>query len=59
MSGDKEHRFRKIAPSEIAEDPDRFQSRADYPRDTLESDLTDVRHYNEDLAGGHFRLARC
>jgi hypothetical protein len=32
----------ELPPESIAEDPARFQSRADYPRDSSESDLSDV-----------------
>lgn len=36
-----------ISPSEIGQDPDRFQSRAEYPIDARESDLSDVGGYVE------------
>ena len=37
--------------SGILSDPARFQSRAEYPRDVPETDLSDVRVFNHDFAG--------
>src|ERR1039458_3256237 len=51
MSDAKRHRHEDLPPSEIAEDPARFQSRATYPRDWMDEDLDDVRFYNLDCAG--------
>jgi len=34
----------RISPREIRQDPQRFQSRAEYPIDAMESDLTDERY---------------
>lgn len=50
MSNTGQHRFEEIPPSMISEDPDRFQSRAEYPRDWRDWDLDDVQHYNLDAA---------
>jgi hypothetical protein len=44
-------RRENLPPSEIEEDPARFQSRADYPRDWTDSDLDDVAIYNVDFGG--------
>jgi hypothetical protein len=41
----------QVPPSELFEDPDRFQSRAAYPRDWMDQDLVEVELYNSDLAG--------
>ena len=35
----------------VSEDPARFQSRAEYPRDARDSDLTDVNMFNDLFAG--------
>ena len=44
-------RILQLAPGLILEDPVRFQSRAEYPRDFRESDLNDVSGFNRDFAG--------
>lgn len=51
MSEAIRHRVNEIPPSGISEDPDRFQSRAAYPRDWMDQDLDDVEFYNSDFAG--------
>jgi hypothetical protein len=51
MSDDKLHRHEDVPPSQIAEDPARFQSRAAYPRDWMDEDLDDVKVYNIYCAG--------
>jgi hypothetical protein len=51
MSDAKPHRHDDLPPSQIAEDPARFQSRAAYPRDWMDQDLDDVEFYNVDFAG--------
>ena len=35
-----------LPPATVSEDPARFQSRAEYPRDARDSDLTDVEVFN-------------
>ena len=45
------HRHEDLPPSQIAEDPARFQSRAAYPRDWMDQDLDDVEFYNVNCAG--------
>lgn len=51
MSDATRHHLEEIPPGEISEDPNRFQSRAAYPRDWMDQDLDDVELYNSDLAG--------
>jgi hypothetical protein len=51
MSDVKTPRHEDLPPSQIAEDPARFQSRAAYPRDWMDEDLDDVEYYNVDFAG--------
>jgi hypothetical protein len=51
MSNATRHLLEEIPPSEIFEDPDRFQSRAAYPRDWMDQDLDDVQLYNSGFAG--------
>ena len=51
MSDAKLHRHEDLPPSQIAEDPARFQSRAAYPRDWMDRDLDDVEFYDVDFAG--------
>jgi len=51
MSDAKLHRHEDLPPSQIAEDPARFQSRAAYPRDWTDQDLDDAKFYNLDFAG--------
>lgn len=51
MSDAKRHRYEDLPPSQIAEDPARFQSRAAYPRDWMDEDLDSVEFYNVDCAG--------
>ena len=51
MSDAKRHRHEDLPPSQISEDPVRFQSRAAYPRDWMDEDLDDVEFYNIDFAG--------
>lgn len=45
------HRHEDLPPSQIFEDPDRFQSRAPYPRDWMDEDLDDAQFYTIDFAG--------
>ena len=51
MSDAKLHRHDDLPPSQIAEDPARFQSRAAYPRDWMDQDLDEVEFYNVNCAG--------
>ncbi len=51
MSDATRQQLEEIPPHEIFEDPDRFQSRAVYPRDWMDQDLDDVELYNSDFAG--------
>ncbi len=51
MSDAKPPRHDDLPPSQIAEDPTRFQSRAAYPRDWMDRDLDDVEFYNVEFAG--------
>ena len=51
MSDAKPHRHEDLPPSQIAEDPARFQSRAAYTRDWMDQDLDNVESYNVDFAG--------
>jgi hypothetical protein len=51
MSDAKQNRHEDIPPSQIAEDPARFQSKAAYPRDWMDEDLDHVERYNLDFAG--------
>jgi hypothetical protein len=51
MSDAKLNRHEDLPPSQIAEDPARFQSRAAYPRDWMDEDLDDVEFYDLDFAG--------
>jgi hypothetical protein len=51
MSDIQRHRVDELPPSQISEDPDRFQSRAAYPRDWMDGDLDDVEVYNVLYAG--------
>lgn len=52
MSDSKEQRkWGYLSPAQIVQDPSRFQSRAEYPIDTMPYDLGDVDEYDEDSAG--------
>ena len=51
MSHATRQQLKQIPPNDISEDPDRFQSRAAYPRDWMDQDLDDVELYNSDFAG--------
>ncbi|MGI8746656.1 MAG: hypothetical protein ACR2NN_29595 [Bryobacteraceae bacterium] len=51
MSDATRHQLEEIPPSEIFEDPARFQSRAAYPRDWMDQDLDEAELYNPDFAG--------
>ena len=44
-------RHADILPEMILEDPARFQSRAEYPRDVMDTDLSDVAVFDDDFAG--------
>jgi hypothetical protein len=44
-------RLGKLPPETVLEDPARFQSRAEYPRDQMDSDLSDVKVFDDDCAG--------
>jgi hypothetical protein len=44
-------RLGKLPPEMVLEDPARFQSRAEYPRDWTDSDLSDVNVFNDLFAG--------
>jgi len=46
MSDAKRHRLEELPPSQISEDRDRFQSRAEYRRDGSDEDLDDVQLYD-------------
>ena len=46
MSDAAQHRLEELPLSQISEDPDRFQSRAEYPRDWRDEDLADVPLYD-------------
>jgi hypothetical protein len=47
----EESRYADIPPDMVLEDSARFQSRAEYPRDWMDSDLSDVNVF-DDLAAG-------
>ena len=51
MSDVKPPRHADLPPNQIAEDPARFQSRAEYPRDPMDCDLSDVRVFDDECAG--------
>jgi hypothetical protein len=51
MSDTTRQQLTELPPGEISEDPDRFQSRAAYPRDWMDQDLDDVESYRSDYAG--------
>ena len=51
MSEVKPPRHADLPPSQIAEDPARFQSRAPYPPDWMDEDLDGVEFYDLDFAG--------
>jgi hypothetical protein len=44
-------RYADIPPDMVLEDPARFQSRAEYPRDWMDTDLSDVNGFSDLLAG--------
>jgi len=44
-------RYAELPPDMVSEDSARFQSRAEYPRDCMESDLSDVNVFNDLFAG--------
>lgn len=49
-SHSKPHRILQLPPGTVLEDPARFQSRAQYPRDAGETDLSQVDVFNHDFA---------
>ena len=44
-------RYAELPPDMVSEDSARFQSRAEYPRDWMDSDLSDVNVFNDLFAG--------
>jgi len=44
-------RYAELPPAMVSEDSARFQSRAEYPRDWMDSDLGDVSVFNDLFAG--------
>jgi hypothetical protein len=48
---EQEQRLQQLATDCIQTDPDRFQSRSEYPRDVRDWDLSDVSVFIEDCAG--------
>jgi hypothetical protein len=44
-------RYADLPPDMVLEDSVRFQSRAEYPRDWMDSDLSDVKVFNDLFAG--------
>jgi|ERR1039458_6740924 hypothetical protein len=44
-------RLAKLPPDMISEDSARFQSRAEYPRDWMDTDLAEVKVFNDLFAG--------
>jgi hypothetical protein len=51
LSMAEESRYEHLPPEMVLENLARFQSRAEYPRDPMDSDLSDVSVFDHDFAG--------